>query len=443
MIRRSASWSGRDLLTANDRLGVHAESYYAATVELADTSPSLDGDTDCDVCIVGAGYTGMSAALYLAEQGFDVIVLDAHRVGWGASGRNGGQLGSGQRLDQHELEQLLGERKARLLWDIGREAKTLVRDLIAQHEMDCDYRPGIIYADHRQRFVSGSRAYAEKLQRDYAYEHIRYLERDELMGLLDTQAYFGGTFDAGAGHLHPLKFALGLARAAETAGARFHERTRVLRVERSASPKVVTSTGTVTARHVLLACNGYLGDIHEDVGHRVMPINNFIIATEPLPQERAQALFRKNVAVADSRNVVNYFRLSADNRLLFGGGESYGYAFPKDIKSFVRPYMLSIFPQLSDVAIDYGWGGTLGITMNRLPHIEHLGANIYSASGYSGHGVGMATLCGRLIGEMICGTATRFDVMASIPTNRFPGGRRMRRPLLAMAMIYYAFRDRF
>ncbi|MCR9135976.1 MAG: FAD-binding oxidoreductase [Alphaproteobacteria bacterium] len=432
-----------DLLTANDQPGAYPDSYYAASVKPMEAFAPLHEDMACDVCVIGAGYTGLSAALYLAGQGFDVIVLEAHRVGWGASGRNGGQLGSGQRLDQTDLEHQFGEKTAHQLWELGREAKSLVRDLIARHNMNCDYKPGILYADHRKRLVAGSQAYVEKLQRDYGYGQVRFLDQKELRETVATKAYFGGALDTGAGHLHPLKFAQGLASAAVQAGARIYEQTRVQKVEPSGTSRVVCERAAVSAPHVLLACNGYLGDLERSVSRHVMPLNNYIIATEPLAADRAQALIRKNIAVADSRNVVNYFRLSRDNRLLFGGGESYGYKFPKDIKTFIRPHMLSVFPQLSDVAIDYGWGGTLGITMNRMPHLRRLEQGILTASGYSGHGVGMATLCGKLAGELICGTAARFDIMASIPTPEFPGGPRWRQPLLALGMWYYALRDRF
>ena len=432
-----------DLLTANDRPGAYPDSYYRATANRLEPFAPLVEDATCDVCIVGAGYTGLSAALYLAENGFDVMVVEAHRVGWGASGRNGGQLGSGQRLDQVQLERDLGQKAARQLWDLGRDAKTLVRDLIDRHDIECDYRPGILHADHRQRYVDDSRAYAEKLQRDYGYGQIRFVDREQLTDMVDSPAYFGGTYDTGAGHLHPLNFALGLARAARDAGARIHENTRVSKIETGATTRVQCGNLKVMARHVLLACNGYLGDLDTTVARRVMPINNYIVATEPLTGDRAHAALRRNIAVADSKYVVNYFRLSRDNRLLFGGGESYGYRFPRDIKAFVRPHMLAIFPQLKDVQIDYGWGGTLGITMNRMPHLRRLESGVLTASGYSGHGLGMGTFCGRLAGELICGTASRFDMMAAIPTPDFPGGAKYRRPLLALAMLYYSLRDRF
>lgn len=431
-----------DLLYANDTPGSYPDSYYVATAHGADPCPPLAEDIRCDVCIIGAGYTGLSAALHCAEKGLDTVVIDAHRIGWGASGRNGGQLGSGQRLDQDSLESMLGIDKARRLWDLAEEAKRLVHGLIERHDIQCDYRPGIMYLDHRPRFVEETRAYTQKLRDDYGYGSVRFLERDEVRSLVGSDGYFGGTLDEGAGHLHPLNFALGLGQAAIAAGARIFENTRAIAVEQGATMRIASVNGNISAEFTLLACNGYVGDLDPAVSGRVMPINNFIIATEPLADDRAKSLIGNGAAVADSRNVVNYFRLSADNRLLFGGGETYRYKFPSDIKAFVRRPMLRVYPQLEDVTIEYGWGGTLGITLNRMPDLARLAPNFLSASGYSGHGVGAASLCGKLMAEAITGTASRFDLMASVPGQRFPGGKTLRSPLLALAMLYYAMLDR-
>ncbi|WP_428649568.1 NAD(P)/FAD-dependent oxidoreductase [Roseibium sp.] len=431
-----------DILHVNDQPGEHAPSYYAATANEMPSYPALEEEISCDVCIVGGGYTGLSAALHLAERGYDVVLLDAHRAGWGASGRNGGQVGSGQRVEQDELEGMVGKDNARLLWDIGEDSKKLVRSLIERFNIDCDYKPGILHADHRKRFVPHSRAYAEKLQKDYGYEHIRFVDQDEIRSMLGSTAYYGGTLDTDSGHLHPLNFALGLAQAASAAGARIFERSQVTGYTQGDPVRVETARGAVKARYMILACNGYLGGLDRQVASHVMPINNFIIATEPLSDDKARELIRDDVAVGDSKFVINYYRLSADKRMLFGGGESYGYKFPKDIKGFVRSKMLEIYPQLKDVRIDYGWGGTLGITMSRLPHLARLSPNVFSSAGYSGHGVAMATLAGEVMAEAIDGTASRFDVMSNVPTPRFPGGDRLRWPLLVLAMSYYSLRDR-
>lgn len=427
-----------NLLFANDRAGEYPPSYYAATATPLPPQPELRGANRADVCIIGAGYTGLSAALHLAERGYKVVVLEAHRTGFGASGRNGGQVGPGQRIEQDAIEAMVGRDDARRLWQIGLDARDLVRDLIARFDMDCGWQPGVLHADWQARDVPHAHAYAEKLARDYDYHDMQPLDRDAARKIVRSKAYQGGVLDHGAGHLHPLRYALGLGRAALDAGATIHENTLVTAIEQGAKAKVRTPHGHVLADHVLLATNGYLGGLAPEVAARVMPINNFIVATEALPEGH---VLTQDVAVADSKFVINYFRLSGDGRLLFGGGESYGYRFP-DIRRTVRKPMLEVFPQLADVRIDYAWGGTLAITMTRLPCFLRVAPNILSASGYSGHGVALATLAGRIMAESIAGQAERFDLMAGMGLPRFPGGRHLRSPLLALAMTWFSLRDR-
>lgn len=430
-----------DVLTANDRAGEYPRSWYAETAAPLPPFPAAAGDLACDVCIVGAGFTGLSAALHLAGRGYDVVLLDAHRVGWGASGRNGGQVGTGQRLDQDALEKVVGKGHARALWDLAQEAVALTRALANRHAPEAGWADGIIHACHRPRHVPHARAYAERMARDYGYDLIRPLDREELRSLVGSPAYHGGDIDMGGGHLHPLRYALGLARAAAAAGVRIHEHSTVRRIGDSDPALVETDAARITARHVLLACNGYLGHLEARTAARVMPINNFIVATEPLSPEARKAVLSADHAVADSKFVINYFRFSEDNRLLFGGGESYGYRFP-DIARLVRKPMVEIFPQLRDAKITHAWGGTLGITLNRMPHFERLKGNILTASGYSGHGVALATLGGQLAAEAIAGQAERFDLMARVPTRPFPGGVALRWPLLVLAMAWFSLRDR-
>lgn len=429
-----------NLLHANDRPGSYPPSWYAATATPFDPLPGLKGEVEADVCVIGAGYTGLSAALHLAERGYSVVVLEAHRVGFGASGRNGGQVGSGQRLDQDELERRMGRDAARALWALAEEAKDMVRGLIARHAMPVTFQPGVAHACWRPAQVAQDHAYADKLRRDYGYDRIEPLDRGGIRALIGSDAFAGGSIDHGAGHVHPLNLALGLGRAALAAGARIFERSEVLALERGVRPLVRCQNGQVRARHVVLACNGYLGGLDRQVAARVMPINNFIIATEPLGARAAEILSRP-VAVADSRFVVNYWRLSEDGRMLFGGGESYGYRFP-DIPATVRRPMERIYPQLAGVRIDYAWGGTLAITATRAPCFLRLGPDILSASGYSGHGVALSVLAGRLMAEALAGQAERFDLMARLPTPPFPGGTALRAPILALAMTWFALRDR-
>lgn len=433
-----------DLLTANDQEGQHPSSYYLATASLGGGFPALDGSRSADVCIVGGGYTGLSAALHLAQKGLDVALVEANRAGWGASGRNGGQVGSGQRIDQQVLEQRHGLSHAKLLWDLAEDAKTLVKDLIADHGIACDFSPGVLHADHRKSLVDESRDHVEHLRLVYGYDKIRFVGAAEISDLVGSPRYHGGTLDMGGGHLHPLNYALGLAQAASRAGAGLYERTRVSSIDRSAPDRITVNTanGSIQARHLILACNGYLGRLDPKISAHVMPINNYIIATEPLGEDLARSVLRDNIAVADSKFVINYFRLSPDKRLLFGGGESYGYRFPQDIKSFVRKPMTDIFPQLKGAAIDFGWGGTLAITPHRMPYFARIAPNVLTAGGYSGHGIAMATLGGQVLAEAIAGTQGRFDVLERLNIPAFPGGGRFRSPILAMAMTWFAMRDR-
>lgn len=429
-----------NLLHANDRAGDYPPSWYAATAVPLAPFPPLKGDVRADVCVVGGGYTGLSAALHLAQAGLRVVVLEAHRVGFGASGRNGGQVGSGQRLDQAALEAMAGHADARRLWDMAEEAKALVRDLGGGME-GVDYRPGVAHACRKPSEVADDHGYAERLARDHGYDQVEVLDRAGIRALIGSERFVGGLLDHGAGHIHPLNFAKGLAMAAMAAGAMVHERSEVHRIEPGARPVVRTDAGHVICDHVILAANGYLAGLAPAIEARVMPINNFIVATEPLGDRAAEVLARP-VAVADSKFVVNYWRLSADGRLLFGGGETYGYRFPADIAALVRRPMLEIYPQLADVRIDHAWGGTLAITLNRMPCFRRVAPNILSASGYSGHGVALATMAGKVMARAVQGQAEGFDLMARLPQPAFPGGVAMRWPMLVLAMTWYAMRDR-
>ncbi|THD84613.1 FAD-binding oxidoreductase [Aliigemmobacter aestuarii] len=429
-----------NLLFANDRPGQYPASWYAATAAPCDPFPPLRGEVRADVCVIGGGFTGLSAALHLAQAGRRVVLVEAHRVGFGASGRNGGQVGSGQRQDQVWIEKVAGRENARRLWDVAEEAKALVRSLIADHAMPLSFRPGIAHACWTAAEVRETHAYAEKLRRDYGYDRLEPLDREGIRALIGSPVYQGGEIDWGAGYIHPLNFAIGLAKAAAAAGAVIHEGTVVHDITDDPRPVVRTDRGRVVADQVILACNGYLGSLEPKVAAKVMPINNFIVATEPLG-DRAATVLSRPVAVADTKFVVNYWHLSEDGRLLFGGGESYGWKFPDIVKTVSKP-MLEVYPHLADARIDYAWGGTLAITMNRMPCFARPRPNVWSASGYSGHGVALATLAGRMMAEAVQGQTDRFDLMASLPQPRFPGGVALRWPMLVAAMTWYSMRDR-
>lgn len=407
------------------------------------TYPGLDGSCEADVCIVGGGYTGLSAALELGRRNYDVVVLEAHRVGSGASGRNGGVLGMGQRKDQLELESWLGADAARKLWRIACDANDLVRDRIAEFGIDCDLKSGELTAAHRERYEKTLWSYAEHLERDYGYSDRRIVSREEVAKMLGADTLYGGYVDLRAGHVHPLNLAIGLARAASDHGATLHEQMPALGYRQEGDRVLVrTASGDVRARFLIIACNGYLGRFEKGAERYQMPINNFILATEPLGAEMGRAINRDDLAVVDTRFVVNYFHNSPDHRLIFGGGENYSSRFPKDIKAFVRRRMLQIYPQLESARIDFGWGGTLAITMRRMPQFGRKGANVYWAQGYSGHGIAMANMGGKLVADAIMGQAEEFDTFAGLKHLPFPGGRYLRWPALVSGMLYYAFLDR-
>ena len=360
-----------DLLYANDRRGEYPQSWYAETAELLPPFEPLRGETRADVCVVGAGYTGLSAALHLARAGARVTVVEAQRVGFGASGRNGGQLGGGQRVDQIKLEAMLGRDAAHRLWTLGEDAKALVKSLVAELGLDVQLRPGVAWSGSTQGEVDDLHRYAAHLASDYGYEHMEVMDQAAWRGLCPSPDYKGGIVDWDAAHLHPLRLVLGLARACAAAGVRIHETSAAHHVAPGSPALVQTDRGRVLADAVILAGNGYLGGLDRRVAARVMPINNFIVATEPLGARAAEVLTR-DVAVADSRFVINYFRMTPDQRLLFGGGESYGYRFPADIRAVVRKPMLTVFPSLANVQLTHAWGGTLAITMKRLPYLARV-----------------------------------------------------------------------
>ncbi len=426
----------------------HAPSLYAARPGDAPVFPPLGESVKAHVAIIGAGYTGLSAALHLADAGVDAVVLEANSVGWGASGRNGGQLHTGQRRDQDWLEARLGADEALALWRLAEEAKALTLGLIERHGIDCDWRPGLIESVHKARLVDDERAYVDTLRERYGYASATWLDREAVAAATGTTQYFGGRLDRGAGHLDPLAFARGLARAASAAGARIFEGTAVTGIAGEARTGFTLTCRTgaaeakVSADVVLLAGNGYLHGLDPEAEARVMPIDNYILATEPIGAGAPGGLIPGGEAVSDSRFVVYYFRPTADGRLVFGGGETYSLKPPRDLAGFVRGHMLGVYPQLGKVRIDHAWGGTLAITMKRLPLVRRLRPGVYVASGYSGQGVALAPFAGKIIADAIGGDPVRLDRFAALPVPPFPGGRLLRYPALVAGMTWYALRDR-
>jgi len=395
------------------------------------------------VCVVGGGYTGLSTALHLARRGVDVMLLEQSRLGWGASGRNGGQAHVGMRREQDWLEKHVGAADARRLWDFALAARAHLDWLIESYAIDCDLRLGYLHANHRARYTTATREHVEHLRTHYGYEYIRFVERDELASLVATEGYCSASLDTRAGHLHALNLALGLARAASSHGARLHEDVEVTGIApHGGGWRVTTTRGEVSAERLVLACNGYLRGLAPEVERHVMPINNYIAVTEPLGAEGARRLISNGAAVSDSRFVVNYFRMTADHRLLFGGGENYGYQFPRDIGAFVRPQLLKVFPQLAQVRLDYAWGGTLAITPTRMPWVKEIQPGLVNASGFSGLGVVIAPYTGKVVADALCGERDSLELLGRVPVPSFPGGPWLRSPTLVAAMLFYALRDR-
>lgn len=420
------------------------ESWYYHTARRKREFPRLRESVTADVCVIGGGYTGLSAALELREQGFTVVVLEAHRVGAGASGRNGGVFGMGQRKDQDTLESWLGRDDAQKMWRIACDANDLVRDRIKRFNIDCDLKNGELHAAHKKRYEKELWEYAEFLEKQYDHRQLRMVTHEEVGEIMGVDTLYGGYIDERAGHIHPLNLALGLAGAASELGACIYEQSAALGYDQAGDRVIVrTAEGEVTANYLVIGCNGYLGKLDSSLDWWQMPINNFLLATEPLGEELATSINRDDLAIVDTRYVVNFFHNSPDHRLIFGGGENYSSRYPADIKSFVRKRMLKIYPQLEDVAIEFGWGGTLAITMRRMPHFGRKGNNIYWAQGYSGHGIHMANMGGKLVAEAIAGQAQGFDLFANLAHFPFPGGRLLRWPALVAGMLYYSMLDRF
>jgi gamma-glutamylputrescine oxidase len=420
----------------------HTESYYAATANDAFDEGALNGADEADVCVIGAGYTGVSTALHLAEKGYKVVVLEANKLGWGASGRNGGHVGTGQRKEQADLEASLGAERAKILWDYGLEAVATVEARVQKHQIACDFKKGILHVANKASAVPGFHDGVRHLRDNYGYDQAEFVDGAGVEAMVGSSKYHAGYLDHGSRHLHPLNYLLGLARAAKQAGVRFYQDSPVTHYDKGEPAKVHTDKGSVVATYVVFATNGYLHKLEPRLARKIMPINNFVLATEPLSESVARSLIRDDVAVQDSLFVINYWKLSGDNRLIFGGGENYSSRFPADIKQFVRKYMLRVYPQLADVNIDYGWGGTLAITLNRMPSFGRLESNVFYGQGYSGHGVPTATMGGKLLAEAVSGTAERFDVLSSLPQPMFPGGTLLRWPGLVAGMLYYSLLDK-
>ncbi len=417
------------------------DSWYAATAHEQPRFEPLDGAVRCDVCVVGGGLTGLSAALELAARGFDVRLVEARRIGWGASGRSGGQVIFGYSCGMDRLERLVGAGSARILFDASLDALALVRRNIARHRIDCDLHNGVLHAAIKPRQRTELIAWRDEMANRYGYRHPQLVEGDALAAHVSSDRYVAALYDANSFHLHPLNYTLGLARAAAAAGVTLHEQTEALEIRGGGRRLVLTANGEIACRSIVLCGNAYLGRLTATLHKTIMPVGTYVAATEPLGDETASGLLPSGAAVSDVNFVLDYFRRSPDHRLLFGGRVSYSGFNPVWLRRAMRKRIARVFPQVADARIDYLWGGHVAITRNRAPHFGRVAPDIWFAQGYSGHGMALSTLAGQLLAEAVAGTESRFDVFEKIAHRNFPGGALLRMPALVLAMAWYRLRD--
>jgi len=418
----------------------HTGSYYAATVnEVTDFAPLL-GDQNADVCVIGAGFTGLSTALYLAERGYDVHVVEANRVGWGASGRNGGQFIGGI-SGEINIAKHLGEDADDVCRELRWAGNDIIRERVQKYDIQCDLKLGYLDVAIKERHLRDQEADYEQLQRDNFPHEFRMLSRDETRETIGTSAYIGALLNMGNGHLHTLNLCIGEAKAAVSLGATIYEQSPVLNIEKNVKPRVVTQQGSVTADTVILAGNAY-HTLERKLRGVMFPVRSYIIATEPLSEEMVDTINPQDLAVCDPNFVLEYFRLSADKRLLFGGRCNYYGNDPEIIKKHLRPRMLKIYPQLANVGIDYAWGGSIGIPLKRVPLLGRISPSIFYCQGYSGHGVNVAHLAGQILADAVAGTMERFDLFANIKPRNVPGAHLFSKPMVALGVLFYQIKDR-
>ena len=418
----------------------HINSYYAATRNEHTDFASLQGAHNADVCVIGAGFTGISTALRLAERGYNVHVIEANKVGWGASGRNGGQIIGGI-SGENSIIKSSSEDIAKMVWDMRWAGHEIIRERINTYDIQCDHKFGYLDVAIKKRHIRALHSHVEVLEK-YAFPfEYQMLSKEETQSTIGTNAYIGGLINMCNGHVHPLNLCLGEARAAVSLGATIYENSPVLSIERNGKPKVVTEHGSVSAEFVVLAGNAY-HHLERKLRGIMFRVNSFIVATEPLSQEQINTINPQDLAVCDPNYILEYFRLSADKRLLFGGRCNYYGSDPEIIKQHLRPRMLKIYPQLSNIKLDYAWGGTIGVPVNRVPQIGKLSSNIFYAQGYSGHGVNVTHLTGQILADAITGTFERFDLFAKIKPVVIPGAHTFGKYMVALGMLYYQLKDR-
>ncbi len=418
----------------------HPASYYAATANNTARYPSLLGEQHHDVVIVGGGFTGVSAMLHLVERGYDVALVEANRVGWGASGRNGGQLIDGM-VESHRISKRLGADAAKITYQMGIDCRQIVVDRIEKYSIDCDLKYGYVELALRGADVDELKSWhAEKIEADYPHE-VKFVGRDEIKSIVGSDSYLAGLVNMGNGHLHPLNLCTGEAAAAVTLGATIYEQSPVTKIHHGQSPRVETASGTIHAKKVLLAGNAYLGRAEPRLAGKVIPAGSYIMATEPLSPALREELLPQDMACIDTRSALDYFRLSSDGRMLWGGMCNYSGRVPKSITAALRPNMLKIFPQLQDARIDYEWGGNIAISLNRIPQFGRIQGNTYYVQGYSGHGVAPTHIAGKVLADIVAGESEQFEIFSKIHHWKLPGGKWFANPALALGMMYFRLKE--
>jgi gamma-glutamylputrescine oxidase len=420
----------------------HIASWYAATANDKTIRPALESAVEADVCIIGAGFTGVSAALELAEKGFSVVVLEGERIGFGASGRNGGQIVNGYSRDFETIEGRFGPETARKLASMSREGGEIIRSRVEKHGIDCDLRDGGFFAAFTPKQMREFEA-VKKSCESYGISGMEMVSKADVGRYVSSERYIGGMIDARGGHIHPLNLVLGEARAAESFGARIFENSRAVSVDISGERAVVkTAKGRVESRYLLVCGNAYLGNLLPRITERMMPVSSQVMVTEKLDPALLDRLLPADYCVEDANYVLDYYRRTSDNRLLYGGGIGYGGQDPANLTGIIRPNMIKTFPELANARIDYAWSGNFALTLTRIPHVGRLSDTVYFSHGDSGHGVTTTHLLGKILGEAVAGHAERFDIWASLPSLPFPGGRAFRVPLTALGAWWYGLRDR-
>jgi gamma-glutamylputrescine oxidase len=434
-------------MLAND-LKLTQNSYYAASANETPAYPTLEGEMTADVCVVGGGFAGLSSAIELADRGYKVVVLEANHIGFGASGRNGGQLIAGLACEQDVIEQALGLEAAKAVWGMTLEALALVRERVKRFDIDCDLTDGFLGVSVNAKKGKALRVWYEGMAKKYGFDkQTTWIEPAYIRDWIGSPRYFNGYYDQTGGHVHPLNYCLGLAKGAASLGVTIYQHSAVTSMQQGDTVTLTTDKGSVKAKFVVLAGNMYLPEVAPklapQIGKRIMPVGTYIIGSEPIEPGLAAQLMPKNAAVCDTNFVLDYFRLSRDKRMIYGGRVSYSAMTPPNLTQKMQARMVETFPELQNTKVEYTWGGFVDITMNRAPDFGRVAPKVYYLQGFSGHGVALTGLAGKLVAEAISGQSERLDLFAKVKHYDFPGGTLLRTPALVLGMAWYQLKEKF